>query len=177
MDRRKILALILAVIAATVLGLFVWQMVRHSKEVSAIERMPSIVLKDLDGADFDTGSLSGTGRGTVIICFSPDCDFCGMESEEIVKNHKSLSGCNLLFVTPAQEDEVFSFLTDHPIDAIPGVKILMDLSGKFFRTFSVTAPPVCLIYDEQMRLSARHKGVISVDQIIDLMDNGQKNHK
>ena len=41
----------------------------------------------------------------------------------------------------------------------------------------VTAPPVCLIYDEQMRLSARHKGVISVDQIIDLMDNGQKNHK
>lgn len=177
MNKKKTLIIIIQFAAAIVICLFVWQICRHRKEISAIEILPPIILDGLYGDTLDTRDLASTGRKSVIVCFSPDCDFCGMESDEIIKYHKSLSEYNLLFITPAQTDEIFSFLAEHPLDAIPGIKILIDSECEFFKTFAVTSPPVCFIYDEQMRLIARYKGVISVDNILDFMNNGQENYK
>lgn len=162
---KKIILLTLILLATAIVALFVVQVVKHRQRLAPIRSLPAIELLTLDSTFYDTQSLCATGRPSVIVCFHPDCDFCGMEADEIIKHYKDLGDVNLLFVTFASKEETTAFLEQHPLDAIPDANVLLDPNLDFFITFDVEAPPMSFIYDCNQKLVKRHKGTVAVYQL------------
>ncbi|WP_299102963.1 TlpA disulfide reductase family protein [uncultured Alistipes sp.] len=163
--KKKIILLILALIATVIVALFVIQIVKYNRKLAPIRSLPAVELQTLDSLAYNTNMLADTGKPSVIVCFHPDCDFCGMEADELIKHYKDLGDVNLLFVTFASKEETTAFLEQHPLDAIPGANVLLDPNLDFFITFDVDAPPMSFIYDRHQKLVKRHKGTVAVDQL------------
>lgn len=162
---KKIILLTLILLATAVVALFVVQVVKHRQKLAPIRSLPAVELLTLDSMSYNTQAIYATGRPSVIVCFHPDCDFCGMEADEIIKHYKDLGDVNLLFVTFASAEETTSFLEQHPLDALPNAQVLLDPELEFFITFDVEFPPTCFIYDKHQQLVRRLKGTIAVDQL------------
>lgn len=162
---KKIILLTLALIATAIVVLFVIQIVKYNRQLAQIRSLPTVELLTLDSLAYDTKMLADTRKPSVIVCFHPDCNFCGMEADEFIKHYKDLGDVNLLFVTFASKEETTAFLEQHPLDAIPNANVLLDPNLDFFITFDVEAPPMSFIYDCNQKLVKRHKGTVAVDQL------------
>ena len=103
--KKKIILLILALIATVIVALFVIQIVKYNRKLAPIRSLPAVELQTLDSLAYNTNMLADTGKPSVIVCFHPDCDFCGMEADELIKHYKDLGDVNLLFVTFASKEE------------------------------------------------------------------------
>ncbi len=174
---RRILAFVLLVTAIAVVSLFVRQLNEHERRMERMENLHSFEFVDLYGNRFSTAEWDRKYAESIIVCFSTDCEFCCMECDEIVRNHRKLSGYNILFVTDSKAEDVLGFLSEHPIDAIPNAEIAVDKDSEFFRAAAVSSPPTTFIYDEDLKIMAKHKGTVSVEQILTLIGDGQKNNR
>lgn len=163
--KKKIILLTLALIATAIVALFVIQIVKYNRKLAPIRSLPKVELLTLDSLAYNTKMLANTGKPSIIVCFHPECEFCGMEADELIKHYKDLGDVNLLFVTFASKEETTAFLEQHPLDAIPNAKVLLDTNFDFFITFDVEAPPMSFIYDRHQKLVKRHKGTVAVDQL------------
>lgn len=124
--KKKIILLSLALIAAVIIVLFVVQIVKYNRKLAPIRSLPAVELLTLDSLAYNTNTLAETGRPSIIVCFHPECDFCGMEADELIKHYNDLGDVNLLFVTFASKDETTAFLEQHPLEAIPNANVLLD---------------------------------------------------
>lgn len=163
--KKKIILLTFTLIATTIVALFVIQIVKYNRKLTPIRSLPAVELLTLDSLAYNTKMLANTGKPSIIVCFHPECEFCGMEADELIKHYKDLGDVNLLFVTFASKEETTAFLEQHPLDAIPNAKVLLDTNFDFFITFDVEAPPMSFIYDRHQKLVKRHKGTVAVDQL------------
>ena len=163
--KKKIILLTFTLIATTIVALFVIQIVKYNRKLTPIRSLPSVELLTLDSLAYNTKMLANTGKPSIIVCFHPECEFCGMEADELIKQYKDLGDVNLLFVTFASKEETTAFLEQHPLDAIPDANVLLDPNLDFFITFDVEAPPMSFIYDRHQKLVKRHKGTVAVDQL------------
>lgn len=163
--KKKIILLTFTLIATTIVALFVIQIVKYNRKLTPIRSLPSVELLTLDSLAYNTKMLANTGKPSIIVCFHPECEFCGMEADELIKHYKDLGDVNLLFVTFASKEETTAFLEQHPLDAIPDANVLLDPNLDFFITFDVEAPPMSFIYDRHQKLVKRHKGTVAVDQL------------
>ena len=163
--KKKIILLTLALIATAIVALFVIQIVKYNRKLAPIRSLPKVELLTLDSLAYNTKMLANTGKPSIIVCFHPECDFCGMEADELIKHYNDLGDVNLLFVTFASKEETTAFLEQHPLDAIPNAKVLLDTNFDFFITFDVESPPMSFIYDCNQQLVKRHKGTVAVDQL------------
>lgn len=162
---KKFIKLGLILIATTIVALFGIQLIKYNQKLAPIRSLPAIELQTLDGLPYNTQALHRMYKPAVIVCFHPDCDFCGMEADEIIKHYKDLGDVKLLFVTFATAEETISFLEKHPLDAMPNAEVLLDPNLDFFITFDVDAPPMCFIYNRHQQLVKRLKGTVAVDQL------------
>ena len=163
--KKKIILLTFTLIATTIVALFVIQIVKYNRKLTPIRSLPSVELLTLDSLAYNTKMLANTGKPSIIVCFHPECEFCGMEADELIKHYKDLGDVNLLFVTFASKEETTAFLDQHPHDAIPDANVQLDPNLDFFITFDVEAPPMSFLYDRHQKLVKRHKGTVAVDQL------------
>lgn len=162
---KKIILVTVVLIAIVIVTLFVVQFVKYNRKLASIQSLPSIELQTLDSLSWNIATLAETNRMTVIICFHPDCEFCGMEADEIMKYYKDLGDVNLLFVTFASKKETAAFLEQYPLDTISNARVMLDPNFDFFNTLDVEAPPMCFIYDKRLQLVERLKGAVTVEKL------------
>ncbi len=72
--KKKIILLILALIATVIVALFVIQIVKYNRKLAPIRSLPAVELQTLDSLAYNTNMLADTGKPSVIVCFHPDCD-------------------------------------------------------------------------------------------------------
>ena len=164
MKKKYLIVSALCLAAGVLVGLFLFALQRHGRQLAQIERLPAFETLALDGTAFSS-TAPPASRRTAVLFFSPDCEFCRVELDHIVRRGNKWDDVRWLLVTIADRAAVLDFLMDCPADALPGAHILLDEQGSVFSLFGVTAPPVLHVYDENRRLLHSGKGATSISII------------
>jgi peroxiredoxin len=133
-----------------------------------IEYLPDFTLPSLNGKMFNSGEIAS---GPILITyFHPECDHCQYEISSILSSNLPEEDLKIILVSPADPDQVKSFVSMFDIKHEYLVWILSDTSHAFSRIFQTEIIPANYIYDKNLHLVKTAKGVITVEAIYKSLD-------
>ena len=119
------------------------------KEFEDKKPAPEFTLKDMDG---ETHKLSDYRGKTLIINFwATWCPPCRAELPSMNRAWEKVKDDNIVMLAinvGEDEDTIFSFLGDNPID----FTVLLDASGEMIKTWPVRGLPTTFVLDSEGRL-------------------------
>lgn len=136
------------------------------KPASPIDNLPDITAMLYYGG---VHTVPGNYRGgkTVVVFFSPECDLCEHELNDILNNASS-SNNRWVFITHAfLKDEMGYFLKNTPIDTLRNSTILLEDSPKYHTLFQVVGPPSMFVYDNEGKLMHSAYGSVNTSTLIE----------
>ncbi|GHS84839.1 hypothetical protein FACS1894201_03790 [Bacteroidia bacterium] len=169
MNKKRILTIVLITVTLLLVTLLSVQLGKHYNTVKMYRQLPDVTLLQMDSTAFCTSELKEINKSLVIFYFHPDCDFCQMEIESILKSQEKLHHTQLLFVSFALIEEIKPFLETFPIDTIPNVLIAMDNNLEFTNTFKPKSIPATYIYNAQGTLQKVLTGLSSLEVILKII--------
>jgi len=111
------------------------------------------------------------GSPIVLLYFSPDCEHCQKETEQILHHMDSLKEARFYFVTNDPFDRLRTFKGYYKLDRFPNVTLGRDEDFFLLRHFKGAYPPYLVLYDRQKRQRAAYQGDTPVDTIISFVNN------
>lgn len=166
MNKTLAIRIAICLVSLSIVSLFIWALLRYKENRQAIAILPSFESETLWGDLFDSSKSLNGSRRTAILFFHPECEFCTVELNGIIKRHNECRDVFWIFVTLANPNEIQELLIDCPIDAISNSVILYEDTPKLHSLFDVKGPPALFIYDDDNRLIKEYRGAISIDTII-----------
>lgn len=166
MNKTLAIRIVLYLVAISLVSMFLWALLKYKEDRHAIATLPAIESETLWGDYFDSSRTLNNRMRTAILFFHPECEFCTVELNGIIKRHNECRDVFWVFVTLANPNEIQELLIDCPIDAISNSVILYEDTPKLHSLFDVKGPPALFIYDDDNRLIKEYRGAISIDTII-----------
>lgn len=140
---------------------------KANQKVDMIHKLPDISLVKYDSGKWFTLSKERGVDKTVIIFFSPDCEFCEKEIEGILSIKDEFPNVRWLFITQSIiKDELFGFFVRYPINEMNNAIILLEDYPKYFSLYDVSGPPALFVYDKNGELIEESRGAVSVRTLI-----------
>jgi protein-disulfide isomerase len=100
------------------------------------------------------------------ILFSPSCDDCRDQVQDIYAHRQLYHDITLLLVTNEDAASTRHFAITEKLDSLPFVKVLLDTSNSLFRYFGVFTTPTIFVYDGHRRLVKKYTGEVKSENII-----------
>lgn len=166
--------LVLCVISIVLGGLFSCALIRHNRqitknaiELSEIENMPELKALAINGSEINLNERLSPEKRTVILFFSPDCEFCQQEIKGIISRYSECRNVQWVFFTLAQPEDISAFSDEYHIHDIPDSYIIREEWPGLYNKLNIKAPPELFIYDEHGKLMVHHKGATSIKTIVE----------
>lgn len=124
------------------------------------QRLPSVVLKTIDGQSVKTDTLSNGGRPFIIDFFATWCKPCNRELDaisEVYDDWREETGVRLIAVSIDQAQNINKVA---PLVASYGwdYDVLLDPNGDLKRALGVQMIPFVLIVDGEGNIAYKHNG-------------------
>lgn len=143
---------------------------KHKTDLSLeeVKRMPDICLNQYGSSSlYDISQQELPGR-TVLLFFSPDCEYCEEEIDSICNHSEDYSDVKWLLITDTfYEDLLESFVDSHDIRKLKDVVILMEKGAQYKSLFQITATPSMFIYNSNGKLIHYSRSYVNIDELLD----------
>lgn len=106
----------------------------------------------------------------VLFYFGPDCPYCQMEIEEIVRNIEGLKGIQFYLITPYSISDMQVFYKRNDIQKYTNIVVGRDYNFKFGKYFGAQSIPYLAFYSREKKLNAAFLGNVYFDQIKSLCE-------
>ena len=160
--RTLVIIFILAVLGY--LGFGIYTKSRKKAEVSArISSLSPFSFNTINGEEVTNKEVSG--KPLWIIFFDTNCEYCQMETENILKAGE-LSNIQIWLVSAEPLDSLSAFAKKYKLDTLPHVQVLNDTHHAAYLTFNVTSSPASFLYDSNGILINQYKGVVKVETVL-----------
>jgi thiol-disulfide isomerase/thioredoxin len=137
--------------------------------VNKFVSLPNISVHTLpDSAIFSSKNLP-KNTPFLLMFFSPDCDHCHQQTNELLAYKKELKGVKILLLSVAPYEEIKKFYKDFGLASMPNVKVGQDKNFKLGLTYKVTTYPSIFLYDRRAILAKAFVGNIGVPAILDAL--------
>ena len=128
--------------------------------VGAQERLPEVILKDIEGRTVQTDTISNNGKPLVIAFFATWCKPCNRELksiDELYDDWQRETGVRIVAVSIDQAQNVNKV---KPLVDQNGWRydVLLDPNGKLRRTLGIQSVPYTLLLDGQGNVVYKHNG-------------------
>lgn len=130
--------------------------------------MPEICALDVFGDSINCNSMLNPEKKTAILFFSPECNACRKEINDIVTFQSEFQDIQWVFITIAQYEELHSFVKECPISSLPDAFLLREDYPTNHLLFDVSTPPALFVYNEKGKLIAMRRGEILLRSMKDL---------
>lgn len=162
---QKIL-LFLALIVMTTTNSFAQE---KTEETPVYLRFPTIpqfkLAKAADSTTFTREDLKKRVN-TLFFIFSPDCNHCQYETEEIIKNIKKFKDAQIVMITYFPWDQMMPYYNRYKIANYPQITMGRD-NNYFFPTFFNTRTfPSTYIYDKKGNFKKSFDGAVKIEDIL-----------
>jgi thiol-disulfide isomerase/thioredoxin len=128
------------------------QQFQQLRPVPEAQYVPSFNLLLSDGVTtFSTGAIP-PGHPVVLVLFSPECPYCRVEIESIIRQIRTLTNIRFYFITPCAVDEVQEFSREYRLDSYPNIVVGIDRQNFLLRFSRTKVIPYTAIYDADKRL-------------------------
>ena len=126
----------------------------------AQERLPEVILKDIEGRTVQTDTISNNGKPLVIAFFATWCKPCNRELksiDELYDDWQRETGVRLVAVSIDQAQNVNKV---KPLVDQNGWRydVLLDPNGELRRALSIQSVPYTLLLDGQGNIVYKHNG-------------------
>ena len=144
MRTRYLLAFISLFVIAFLL-LFI--IIKHNSKESKLTELPNFEIPIFESNIIYSDINSTTEKNSVVIFFSPDCEYCDEEINGILKSNRPDEDVKWIFITnPMVVNDLALFLQRNPISQLKNSVILIDSSFRYHNLFGVMAPPATFIF-------------------------------
>ncbi|MFN8243965.1 MAG: thioredoxin family protein [Ferruginibacter sp.] len=104
-------------------------------------------------------------KATLIMIFSPDCEHCQHETQELVANIKLFKKIQIVMASPLEFDFINRFYEVYKLESCPNIMVGRDPSyflGTFYRVRSF---PALFLYDKKGNFVQSFDGSVPVEKI------------
>lgn len=103
---------------------------------------------------------------TLIMYFSPDCDHCIKQVEDMNKRMKDLSKLQILMLTHQPMDMLVPFIKKYNLNAQPNIKIGRDAKFSLPGFYQMKTLPYFALYDKEGKFIAVYESNTKVDTLL-----------
>jgi len=117
---------------------------------------------------FNTKNIPA-GKPSILIFFSPYCEHCQAETNDLLEKIDSFNKVNIYFITidPMKEMKVFEGY--YKLSIYPNITVGKDISYFFPAHFKGVIPPYSIVYDKYKQQRAVVKGQASAALLISII--------
>ncbi len=105
-------------------------------------------------------------KPVLIILFSPDCDHCKHETEEIIKNKEKLKKIQIVMATMLSFDKMKAFYEKFELRKMENIVVGQDTYYILPSFYRIRNFPYNALYDKKGKLITTVEGVMPVEKIV-----------
>lgn len=138
------------------------------EEKAVYLRFPTIpqftVYKAPDSTAFSREDLKKK-KEVLFMVFSPDCDHCQHETEELLANIQKFKNTQIVMITYLPYEEMMAFYKKYKIANYPQITMARDTKFFFPVYFKVKNLPSIFLYDKKGNFKKSFEGSVKIDSI------------
>ncbi len=131
-------------------------------------RFPTIpkftIYKAPDSTVFSRENLQKK-KPVLFMVFSPDCEHCQHETEDLLANIKKFKNTQIVMVTYLPYDEMIAFYKNYKIANYPQITMARDTKFFFPVFFNVRNLPSVFLYNKKGDFKKAFEGSVKIDSI------------
>ncbi|MEO6290576.1 MAG: redoxin domain-containing protein [Ginsengibacter sp.] len=108
-------------------------------------------------------------KPVVFVVFSPDCEHCQHETEEMLANIKKFKNTQIIMVTYLPYEEMIAFYKNYKIADYPQIIMARDTKYFFPVFYKVRNLPSIFVYDKNGDFKKSFEGSVKIDSVISLL--------
>lgn len=168
--KKIVLSLSILVILATMLLLTIKKALdvegtMPNHKMIEITEIPTFEFMNMENENIGNLDLE-TGISTIIIHFSPTCDFCDEEAKIILNHYHEFEKSQVLFVSNHSKKSIKEFQKKHSLDIYPNIYFLQYKKNQFENIFGICKLPSIFVFDTQFRLIKEINEAVSAKTLI-----------
>ncbi len=105
-------------------------------------------------------------RSVLLVLFSPMCEHCKHETEEMIKHIDEFSKTQILMVTSLPFDSMLTFIDRFQMKNYPGITVAHDPHFFLIPYFNLSNMPFMAFYNKKKQLISVHEGSWPIENVI-----------
>ena len=101
--------------------------------------------------------------------FSPDCEHCQHETEQLLANIDKFKNAQILMITYLPYNEMIDFYKNYKIANYPEITVARDTKFFFPVFFKVRNLPSIFVYDKKGNFKKNFEGSVKIDSIAEAL--------
>lgn len=131
--------------------------------------LPPVQLLLSDSSTLFTKSQIAAGRRVLFMVFSPDCEHCQHETEELIAHRNELKDVQIVMVTMYPLWKMKEFVSRYGLDAYSNIVIGKDIYYTLPAFYDIRNLPYLALYNKKGLLTATFEGAWPLTKIIETM--------
>ncbi|MFT3903515.1 MAG: redoxin domain-containing protein [Niabella sp.] len=128
--------------------------------------LPSARLLLADSTGWELKAKLDKKKPVMLIVFSPECDHCKHETEELVKNMDKLRDIQIIMVCMLSLDEMRTFVAHYGLDKYKNITVARDYAYAFPVYYGLKSLPFHAFYNKDKKLINGFEGTMTTQKIL-----------
>lgn len=103
----------------------------------------------------------------MIMLFSPDCDHCKHETEELIKRIDDFKNVQIIMATPLPFDKMKEYYEYYGLAKYPNIKMGHDSKFMLPVFYSIRSFPFLAFYNKKQELISAFEGSMPMDKVLE----------
>ena len=131
--------------------------------------MPSLNVLNSDSTAYLNTTNIPKGKPVVLLLFDPYCPYCRAETEDILKNMKSMQDVRFYLFTSSPYNDMKAFYKNFALNKYKNVTVGVDTGFALIKYFKIGGVPFTAIYTDEKILKQTFSGKIEAKVIKDVI--------
>lgn len=129
--------------------------------------LPPLKLLLTDSTTWFTRENVPAKKATLIMIFSPDCDHCQHETEDIIKSIESFKNIEIVMATPRPFDGMKQFYEHYGLSKYKNITVGRDASYLLPVFYNIKMLPYLAFYDKKGQLIDTFEGSLPIEKVLE----------
>ena len=138
----------------------------HLPPYKRFPTVPPFRLLQADSASFFTKADLKKNRAVLFIIFSPECDHCRHETEEIIKHIDDFKKIEIVMATTWPLGMMKDFCIQYDLKRFDNITAGQDFNNMLPSFYSIRNMPFLAFYDKKGKLIDTFEGSLTVEKIL-----------
>lgn len=127
--------------------------------------LPPLNLVQIDSSHLTKDNLK-KHQATMIMYFSPSCEHCQHQMEDMIKHMNELKKIQIVMVTYQPMDEMVTFYKNYKISSYPNIKMGRDEKFTLPPFYHINSLPYMALYDKKGTFITSFEGNVKIEKLV-----------
>ncbi|MCF3111753.1 thioredoxin family protein [Niabella sp. CC-SYL272] len=128
--------------------------------------LPAVRLLSADSTGWELKAKLQKNKPVMLMVFSPECDHCKHETEELIKNMNKFKDIQIIMATPLPLKEMAAFAAHYKLQQYPNILVGKDYAFALPAYYGIKNLPFHAFYTSNKQLISGFEGSMSVATIL-----------